>query len=312
MVSIILPVYNVEKYLEECVKSVLDQDFSDWEMILIDDGSTDRSGSLAESLANSDPRISCYHFENGGLSVARNRGLEIAKGDLVMFMDSDDMLYPDALSKLFLTLTKQEADLVEGKIIRGRIFNPNIKKKYKIKILSSFEAIEKVLYQDLMLPSAWGKLFRKSMFDNLSFTPGILYEDLDLFYLIFLRCKKIVYISTPVYFYRDTSGSIINSWSPRRLDVLKVTEKIEKYFTDNNPGLVPAARDRRLSANFNMFALCSLNNDRFNADKCWKIIKSYRNGSLFNHKVRLKNKVGILFSYLGKKFFNYMAGFIYK
>lgn len=312
MISIIIPVYNVETYLEECVNSILIQDFSDWEILLIDDGSTDKSASIADSLAESDSRIFCYHFENGGLSVARNRGLDIAKGDLVMFIDSDDMLYPGALGNLSECLKKENVDLVEGMVIRGKnykIFEPT---SYKSKFLSSEEAVANVLYQKFMLPSACGKLFKKSLFDDLRFTPGIFYEDLDLFYFIFQRCNIIAYISTPVYFYRDTSGSIINSWNPRRLDVLKVTEKIEHHISNEKPLLLPAARDRRLSANFNMFALCSFNDDKLNADGCWRLIKQYRMASLFNPKVRFKNKAGIIISFFGKRFFNLVARFVYK
>lgn len=313
LISVIVPVYNVEMYLAACIDSILSQSYKNIEIIIINDGSTDFSLKIAETYQENEDRVTVYSYENEGLSEARNRGLKVATGDYVTFVDSDDILLPGALEMMLSTLKTQHADLVEGKIVRGKIHNdipvPSIIKKFSF---SAKEAIADVLYQNKLLPSVCGKLFRKDLFENLKFEKGLLYEDLNIFYLILGRCNKVVWIDYPVYFYRDTEGSIINTWKPQRLDVLKITENIEKYISEKYPDILPAAKDRRLSANFNMFALCSINGDHENATLCWQHIKTNRRMAFFNKNIRLKNKTGVLLSYLGKDIFRFISRRVYK
>ena len=313
LISVIVPVFNGEMYLSSCLDSILSQSYNNLEVIVINDGSTDLSLKIAETYSEKDDRVKVYTFLNEGLSEARNRGLSVATGEFITFVDSDDMLYPDAIKVLHKTIVKEEADIVEGKAIRGKVhINIEEPSHYKKKVFNAREAIEDVLYQQLLLPSAWGKLYKRDLFEGLHFEKGILYEDLNIFYKIFEKCKKIIWISFPVYFYRINENSITNSWKSKRLDVLKVTENIEIYIEEKYPDLLPSANDRRLSANFNMFALCSINGDKDNASQCWKQIQKSRNKSLFNSKVRLKNKAGILLSYFGRHIFNFAARKIYK
>ncbi|MCH5234643.1 MAG: glycosyltransferase family 2 protein [Muribaculaceae bacterium] len=308
IISVIVPVYNVEMYLSACLDSILTQSYRNLEVIIINDGSTDFSLKIAEKYSESDDRVIVYSYENAGLSEARNRGLSVATGKYVTFVDSDDLLLQDSIKVMYDELKKYQADIVEGKIIRGKIIDHNIKtNKIKSEIFTVEEAISNVLYQKKLLPSACGKLYRKELFDSFNFEKGILYEDLNIFYKILSKCSKIVWLDYTVYFYRDTEGSIVNTWKSQRLDVLKVTENLENYISEVYPGLLPAAKDRRLSANFNMFALCSINGDHQNAKKCWEHIKKNRNQSLFNSKVRFKNKAGILLSYFGKNIFSITA-----
>lgn len=312
MISIIVPVYNAESYLVDCVESIISQSLKDWELLLIDDGSSDKSVNIIDEYAIKYTNIKAFHFENGGLSAARNRGLDLASGELIMFVDADDMLYPHSIRYLLAALEMNNADFAEGKVIRSKYYKIGKTQKLKIQVFKPVEAMEKVLYQDCLLPSACGKLYRKSLFDELRFQEGILYEDLDIFYLILEKCQKVAYVSNPVYFYRIAPGSIVNSWSRKRLDVLNVTEKIEDYMSTYHPDLVPASKDRRLSANFNMFALASLNHENEEAGKCWRLICDYRKDSLMNKKVRFKNKAGILASYLGSSVFKVISRFFYK
>lgn len=311
MISIIIPIYNREKYIDKCIESILAQTYTDWELILVDDGSTDSSGEIAESYAKDNERISVIHVENGGMSWARNKGIEKTKGEYITFLDSDDELYPDSLKALLTALEGNDAEISIGSFVYGE-------KKDKIpgnvcreRLYDSKEAIEDVLFQKKLLPSAWGKIYKRSLFDKIRFREGIYYEDLDLFYKLFLEAKKIVYIDTPVYFYRDTPGSILHEWKPKRLDVLEVTKRMEVFLEKTEPSLVRAARDRRLSANFNMFCLATIHGEKEIADGCWRLIKCYRKESLLNKKVRLKNKAGIILSYFGKRFFGFIGKIIY-
>lgn len=300
VISIIVPAYNASEYLGVCIESIISQSFEDFELIIIDDGSTDRSVAIATEYKVIDNRIRVFQFENGGLSTARNRGIERAKGEYILFVDADDMLFPLALETLVKAAFESKSEIIEGITIRGTKLPVFKRKKFYFKTTSPQNAIEDALYQNLFSSSACGKLFKRSLFNKYKFEAGKLYEDLDIFYRLFDECHSITYLYCPVYFYRDTPGSIINSWTPKRLDALEVTEKIEKFIKDKYPSLIRAAKDRRLSANFNMFCLSRLNGQEEVSLDCWKIIKEYRASSLFNKKVRLKNKIGIILSYLGK------------
>ncbi|MCH5226747.1 MAG: glycosyltransferase family 2 protein [Muribaculaceae bacterium] len=313
LISVIVPVFNVERYLAACLDSILSQSYKNLEVIVINDGSTDFSMQIAETYAEKDDRVTVYNHKNEGLSEARNRGLEVATGDFITFVDADDMLLPRALEAMMQVALKHSVDIVQGTMIRDKILPVDIhqNKKFPIKIFFPEEAIKNVLYQDKFLPAACGKLYKKEIFSEIRFEKGILYEDLNIFYHLFESSDKIAWIDFPVYFYRDAEGSLINTWNLHRLDVLKVTENIEEHIQNKYPSLLPAAQDRRLSANFNMFALCSINGDRENASKCWKQIKQYRKASFFNPNVRLKNKAGIILSYLGKNLFLLVSRRIY-
>lgn len=308
-ISIIIPLYNSINYLQECIESVISQSFSDWELIIINDGSTDRSGEMATNFALEDERINVFYSENMGPSTARNQGLDHAKSNFILFLDSDDYLFPDALKDLYSIILETEADIVEGIITRK--VNPKRKNIIKIKEFNAIEALENTLLQKKLLSSPCGKLYKKSLFDSIRFRQGIFYEDLDIIYRLFAVSNKIVFIDKPVYFYRKTPGSRIRQWNIRRSDVLNVTEEMEGFILNNFPQLFPAARERRLSANFNIFCLASNHKEIELADSCWELIKRYRSLSLKNPRSRLKNKLGATVSYLGRDIFSILGKLIY-
>ena len=313
MVSIIVPIYNCERFLKQCIDSIISQSYQDWELILIDDGSEDKSALIADYYAIDNKKINVIHTLNEGLSLARNLGLEIAKGEYITFVDADDILMPNAISTLIKVAERTDADIVAGRFCYGKEFRDNpVTDEYREKTFMSLSAIEDTLYQKTLVPSASGKLYKYHLFNELRFDVGLYYEDLAIFYKLFLKSNKIVHIDYPVYFYRETPDSILHTWNKRRLDVLKVTEQIEKYMSTHHPELIEAAIDRRLSANFNIFALALINNERPLANQCWDYIKANRYRSLFNIKVRLKNKIGILFSLLGKNIFSKISFSYYR
>lgn len=312
LISVILPVYNVEMYLSTCLDSILSQSYRNLEIIIINDGSSDFSLKIAQAYSEKDDRVIVYSHENEGQSEARNRGLSVATGDYVTFVDADDILLPDAIKIMHDVIVRMKADIVEGDFIKGNILKESYyNKTYKSISFNPAQAISDVLYQKKLSASIWGKLFKRSLFENLNFKKGIIYEDLDIICKLFDKSTKIIRIDFPVYFYRIREGSSINEWHPRRLDVLTVTENIENYISEKYPDLLPAAKDRRLSANFNMFALCNINGEKENANMCWKHIKKNRKPALFNSNVRFKNKAGVLLSYLGKNMFYSISKIIY-
>lgn len=302
MISVIIPAYNVEKYLEDCMRSVLSQSYADLEAIVVDDGSTDRTPGIARRYAEADPRVKVVTRPNGGLSAARNSGLKVAQGEWVTFVDSDDELLPDALARMLTVATEKGVDIVVAQHLRDKSELPD-RIQSKVEIVDSRQAIIDLLYQRKMDHSAWGKLYRRTLFDGCDFTEGTWYEDLDFFYRIFSKIPNIAYLHAPVYYYRQVPTSFLNTFNTARFDVLTVTERLEEWAEKQPENILRAARDRRLSANFNILGLLSANRllDEHSATarSCYGIIKKYRLSSLFNPNVRLKNKIGILVSYLG-------------
>ncbi|HBI57624.1 MAG: glycosyltransferase [Duncaniella sp.] len=310
MISVIVPAYNAEKYLAECLTSILGQSYRDIEVLLINDGSTDSTLAIATDFAHRDARLKIFTTGNRGVSCARNYGISQACGDWITFVDSDDKLLPDALMSLVAIAGKTSADIVIGKHTDAD--KDSLNKSGRYMMISPLEAMAQTLYQTgMIVPAVWGILYNKSVFtEDTLFVPEIRYEDLDIFYRLFENAGKIAVIPDIVYFYRPNPESFINTFSPSRFDALAVTERIEQYMESRHPELLPAARDRRLSANFNILALLEQHDDVRYEDiktRCWNLICRYRLRSLFNPKVRLKNKLGVLVSFLGRGAYRFLS-----
>lgn len=313
MISVIIPVFNAEKYLKECVGSVLAQTCQDWEIILVDDGSTDSSGIIADRYAREDSRFKVIHTGNAGQANARNTGISHAAGEYFFFIDADDVvLCRDTFGMMLEIMRQPDVSVAEGLFVYGKKYGFTSKASGKRICFTGAEAVEDMMYQTTLNASICGKLYRRELFDGMHFIGGRFYEDLDMAYRLYSKSDKIVLIKHPVYFYRETEGSFIHTWNKRRLDVLYMTEIMEKFISDNHPGLIRAARDRRLSANFNIFGLASVHGESEIAAKCWDLIKKYRWDSFKNPKVRTKNKAGIMISYLGRPFLYLMSRFVYR
>jgi len=207
-ISIIVPIYNVEKYLAECIESIQKQSYSNLEIILVDDGSPDRSGEIADRYADKDNRIKVIHKPNGGLSDARNAGMEVATGDYIGFVDSDDFLPEDAYEVMLQKAMEQDADYIIGNYINcyedgtlweKPIFNIDKYKEFQLNIKD---------YQDsffIMNSSACNKLFSKAFLDKLGvkFTVGLPAEDAIFTTYCFIKSTKVFYIPNLVYIYRQ-------------------------------------------------------------------------------------------------------------
>lgn len=313
-IAIILPVYNGRDFLKQALDSVKAQTDVAWHLIVVNDGSSDGSGDMARALAADDSRITVIDTENRGLSAARNRGIDEAlhlnrngRGiSLVTFIDADDMLLNGALHTLLQTIGPDTDMAVGGFTFRAdtplRPLRPS-----DIRRPSPEALVEETLYQRGAVHAACGKLYNIDLFKSERFTEGLYYEDLDFFYRCCLRCRAVSVIDLPVYFYRQHETSIVHTWNDRRLDVLRVTESLERYMAENRPSLLAAARDRRLSANFNIFIEATRNGRNDIASQCWEYITRHRMASLVNPKVRFKNKAGVLLSLGGRRFFTMIS-----
>lgn len=219
--SIIVPVYNVEKYLRKCVESLIHQDFTGYEVILVDDGSTDESGKICEELSEtiSDERleIRVIHHKNGGLSVARNSGIEVARGEYVMFVDSDDYIEPNVLQGLLTQMERDNLDVLRYRLQyvnpQYEVYNPYKSDPFKDNDYSS-EPTDGVSFLNSRMSTAcyaWQFILKHELLEGCVFTPGIYFEDTDWTPRMLCKAKRVASNSTIVYNYLVREGSITNA-----------------------------------------------------------------------------------------------------
>ncbi len=240
MISVIVPIYNAEATLVACVKSVLDQDCRDFELLLIDDGSTDRSGTICEELAVKDARIRVIHQANAGVSAARNAGIDASAGEYLCFVDADDAVGPTYLSYLlFLHRQDDRCRISQANhwIRRNHGSRLNEPTQNGFMILSQQEAAHAVLLHDRLDVSCWGKLYHCSVFENSRFPEGRIYEDTWLFGELLQKTDTYVYGYQPQYHYILREGSLTRrAFSDENLQYIEATEKLAKDTEQIDPG----------------------------------------------------------------------------
>ena len=214
-VSIIVPVYKVEKYIHQCIDSILAQSYANMEILLVDDGSPDRCGQICDEYKKKDVRINVIHKSNGGLSSARNAALDIASGEYILCIDSDDYIHPDMLQRMCQAMEKNNSDIV----VCGHF----IQKENKLSISDPFwdqivtldkqDALSELVKDNVIRSYAWGKLYKRKLFDEVRYPDGRNYEDIATTYLLFDKAEKIIRIPDFLYYYqiRDESISYNNS-----------------------------------------------------------------------------------------------------
>lgn len=239
LISVIVPVYNVESYLEKCINSILKNTYKNLEIVLVDDGSTDNSGAMCDDLAMKDNRIVVIHKENGGLSSARNAGLEMAKGEYISFIDSDDYISVDMYEKMLLRGREEDADIIQCGVYRVNEYG-NLSTTFRIGDWSSRgEKILEKFYVDQMIPvMVCNKLFRQSLIRNIRFVEGRNNEDNMFMADVLPNVKSMVSVSDQMYYYLIRTNSITGCrFTEKKFDsiyaykyVLKKTEEIsDKY-----------------------------------------------------------------------------------
>lgn len=237
MISLIVPVYNAEEYLDDAVKSVWDQSFANWELLLIDDGSTDKSGEICDQFAEADHRIKVFHTENGGYNRARNIGIENASGEWVMFLDSDDYLAPDALQHM--VDWSERSDLVMALYQTTPVHTREDKgiKELHVETLRKLSDVLTELYEPYFFLSVTAKLYRKSILENgFAAEKGDVAGDWLYNFQILPNCKGISFVPEVVYYYR--SGDHLSHSSHFHSDLLYVSKLIYKKVNSlfpNNP-----------------------------------------------------------------------------
>lgn len=239
LISVIIPVYNVDVFLEQCLESVIKQSYQELEIILVDDGSTDQSGTICDHFATIDKRIKVIHKPNGGLSDARNVGLDIAKGAYITFIDSDDYVSIDFVKSLYEAIKSNGAEISICDYMRTKIDNDQpLKEEQNVVVYNNIDAIKNTYllkFHGLEFV-AWAKLYKRTLFvDNgLIFPVGKLYEDTYTTYKAMFYSNKIVYITSKLYFYRMRDNSITNMpYNKQRITVLDATREACDFYKAN-------------------------------------------------------------------------------
>lgn len=233
-VSIIVPVYDIEEYLVECIESILAQTWKHFEIILVDDGSTDSSGKMCDEYAEKYNCIFVIHKKNGGLSSARNAGIDVARGNYLAFIDSDDVVHPDYLRELVKIVEKENADLVACDFCVGTSCQWGETSEVKYDIRRDEDVLERMNDNDVVVTVAWNKLYHAKFFKeyNLRYPEGKIHEDMFLTPQILHCTNKMVITNQKLYFYRQRKNSIMNSsFSIKQLDSLEAIEFRIALFT---------------------------------------------------------------------------------
>ncbi len=235
LISVIIPVYNVEDYIIPCVNSVICQTYKNIEIILVDDGSKDRSGELCDELSLTDTRIQVIHKSNGGLSDARNVGIKEAKGEYVVFVDGDDVVSDHYIDYLFGLMNKGQADIAICDPVHCYGYDDIQFSDETCKtVFNADEAIVEMLYQKSFLFTAWGKIFPKIFFDDIEFPVGMLYEDVAVMHRLFDKSNKIIYGNAKLYAYIHRENSITTQkFTKKDLDILVICNQICSYFEES-------------------------------------------------------------------------------
>lgn len=237
-ISVIIPVYNTEKYLEKCLDSIVRQTYKNIEILIVDDGSKDNSYKIYEKYNDKDDRVHIITKINGGLSDARNCGIEKATGEYICFVDSDDYVELNYIEKMYNAIEKEHADICCcGKIVEKGNKKSLINCKTEF-VVNSFEALKLYLQKSEIDNSAVDKLYRKELFDKIKFPVGRYFEDIGTVYKLFFVANKIVHINNPLYHYVMRSGSICHeAYSEKQLDMLHMTREASSNISKLYPEL---------------------------------------------------------------------------
>lgn len=241
--SIIVPVYNVEKYLCKCIDSILNQTFKDFELILVDDGSTDRCGVICDDYAKKDYRVKVIHKKNGGLSSARNTGLDVAKGQYIGFVDSDDYIDIRMYEIMLNHSIEHESDIVicdfryvkEDDNIEKSILRQNIE-DIQVENMNNIRALESLYMRNAVsFEVSWNKLYKKKLFEGIRFEEGRIHEDSIIIHDLFYKCNKVTHIKCCLYSYLMRENSITSSsFTIKNLDGIYALKKRMDFFYEKN------------------------------------------------------------------------------
>lgn len=320
LISVIVPIYNVEKYLDKCVSSIINQTYKNLEIILVDDGATDSCSSKCDDWKLKDSRIVIIHKVNGGLSDARNSGLDIAKGQYYFFVDSDDWIRKDTIEILYKLIIENNAEIAccgvelqdeEGKILScwSETSCPNL--------MDSNQAMEQYLTKMSVGAMAWNKLYSSNLFSSIRYPIGKLHEDEFTTWKVIFLANRIVYTPECLYYYIQRQGSIVNSnISLKRLDALDAMDELWLFLNEENKiELIDlfiaryCSNSLRLYRDFVIFLEGQLNSGN---DEIIRKITEKKNDIFSSHNLKFIDKIKLLLIIYIPKLYNNMVWFKHK
>ena len=309
LISVVVPIYNVEKYLNKCIDSIINQSYSNLEIILVDDGSPDRCGQICNEYREKDPRVVVIHKKNGGLSSARNAGIETYKGKYIVFIDSDDFISSTYIEDLYNAVHKYNVDIatfswyVDFYDENENQVKLDTSKTVHDAVYQTSEVLKKMFYQKI--PSGVPhRLFARKIFEEIRFPVGDLFEEMATVYKMYIAgSKKSAIVYGKEYAYRLRPTSIVRmNFSEKKLICVPISQRMYKDILDYNKNLNKSVSSRLFAFNFQIF-LQVPGDDLNNQKLVWNEIKKYRGSVLidFNKSMRLKNRAAALISLLGMR-----------
>lgn len=252
LISVIVPMFNVEKYIEKCIQSLKEQTYRNFEVIIVDDGAKDKSHALADRAIAGDARFCVVSKENGGLSSARNFGISYAKGEYITFIDSDDYVCKEYLMHLYTAISKNDECEISMSRIRytqeNETINDNHNGMVSVEVVYKDIAMRKMFLIDKFNHCAYGKLYKAYIWENCSFPNGRLYEDYLTTYRMFTKADMVALVDSEDYYYVQHSGSIMHEKvSLRTLDIINVSKEVTGWVRENYSSLFLSALELQLA-----------------------------------------------------------------
>ena len=313
LISVIVPIYNVEKYLVRCVDSIVNQTYKNLEIILVDDGSPDRCPQMCDDYAEKDSRIKVVHEKNGGLSDARNAGMAVATGEYISFIDSDDYVSDDFFECLLDVMNKENSDIAECSVVK--LYEDNRFDEFSddlsVKTYDTQDAMSALIAENPFHQHVWNKLYKTELIKDIPYAVGKLNEDEFWTYQVFGRANKVSKLNKTMYYYFQRNSSIMGvGYNIRRLDALEGKANRQKYIENNFPDLSTQAKIDLYGSC--MFAYQSVLKFMSGADKkkALELIRKYR--KMYNlsfDEIKLADKSARKYFYLAKCNFGFCCKF---
>lgn len=306
LISVIVPVYNVERYFSRCIESIKNQTYHNIEIILVDDGSPDNCPQMCDDYAKDDNRIKVIHQENMGSSVARNTGTDAASGEYITYVDSDDIIAPDFIMYLYNLVKKYNADIGICRLLDCKDTIENGDQKKEEYCLNGKKAIEIMLYQCEFTTSASGKLYSRKLKEYLHFPKGKCHEDLMIIYKVLFFCNQIIYGQRQLYYYMHHAGSTSHSstFDNKYMDLKKAIDDIYEFVCLKSPDILDAAVARKFSCYTQILLVLDYSKNSLElSNEIWKWLHSHRYAMMLCKRARIKNRLGGVLVCFGKPIF---------
>ena len=305
MIDILIPLYKNETYIKDCIESIKKQTYKNYHVYIIDDGSPDNSYNIVKELIKDDSRFSITTRENRGVSTTRQELIDLSTNEYIMFIDSDDYLYEDTtLEKMINTIKQEQSDILISTIVK-KLDNKTIINRDcdgTILTVDNKKALEDLFYIRYNGPSLIASIFKRKVFENVKFVPGIIYEDAEIVYKLMLNSNKITYYNIPTYVYIIKDDSIMRTaFAEKNMILIKISNDILEDIKKNYPELEEAAIYSLINNMLELLRLKVLSNHNYDDKKqIIKEIRKYKKNILNNPNSRKGKKIQVAVASLGE------------